>query len=314
MAATPGGRKQQQHRLQQAQTRMAALQQRNAAKRACKRQGRQKLVVSLSDPEAALGRDKEGLYRPLYTVQIMDDLDSPLVLAYGVFAQPNDAGLLPPLLQRAQPLTGRTVQHLVADTAYAGGEDLAVAAAAGLHLYAPVPAGGRTADQQLPQSRFSWLAQEQVYVCPQGHRLSYHRSHPDKRSGTHSVQLHSYRCSPVHCTGCPLQPRCTPCPQRGRTICRSEHEELIEAQRLRMQTEEAKALYRLRRQTVELVNADWKQHRKLRRFSARGLQGVQGQVGLMVLAHNLRTLLSEEPKAAKTDTTSTSANPAEPVA
>ncbi len=64
-----------------------------------------------------------------------------------------------------------------------------------------------------------------------------------------------------------------------------------------METAEAKALYRLRRQTVELVNADWKAHRKLRRFSGRGLARVRCQVGLMVLAHNLLTLLSEEKKA-----------------
>ena len=64
-----------------------------------------------------------------------------------------------------------------------------------------------------------------------------------------------------------------------------------------MATPEGKELYRLRRQTVELVNADWKQHRKLRRFSGRGLARARCQVGLMVLAHNLITLLSEEAKA-----------------
>ena len=64
-----------------------------------------------------------------------------------------------------------------------------------------------------------------------------------------------------------------------------------------METEPAKALYALRRQTVELVNADWKAHRKLRRFSGRGLERVRCQVGLIVLAHNLLTLLAQEKKA-----------------
>jgi hypothetical protein len=52
---------------------------------------------------------------------------------------------------------------------------------------------------------------------------------------------------------------------------------------------------------VELVNAAWKQHRKLRRFSGRGLTRVRCQVGLVVLAHNLATLLSEENKARAAD-------------
>jgi hypothetical protein len=48
-----------------------------------------------------------------------------------------------------------------------------------------------------------------------------------------------------------------------------------------------------------LVNADWKEHRQLRRMSGRGLARARGQVGLIVLAHNLVTLLSEEAKVPK---------------
>src|SRR5207302_1797700 len=135
--------------------------------------------------------------------------------------------------------------------------------------YAPLPKDGSKADKQLPKSSFTWLTLEQVYVCPQGHRLHHEQTSRQKRSGTEALELHSYRCSPEHCVGCPLQPRCTTCPEKGRTISRSEHEGLTEALRARMQTEEAKELYRLRRQTVELVNADMKEHRKLRRFSGR---------------------------------------------
>lgn len=128
--------------------------------------------------------------------------------------------------------------------------------------------------------------------------MSYVSSPRTQRSGTYSLELHSYRCAPTHGVGCPQQ-QCTTCPQTGRTISRSEHEELIEALRTRMQTAAAKALYKLRRQTVELVNADWKQHRQLRRFSARGLKRVRCQIGLLVLAHNLVTLVSEEKKTAE---------------
>ncbi len=66
--------------------------------------------------------------------------------------------------------------------------------------------------------------------------------------------------------------------------------------RERMGSAEAKALYRLRSQSVELVNGDWKEHRKLRRFSGRGLARVRAQVGLVVLAHNLLILQAEEKK------------------
>ena len=296
MAKRPAGRRAPQRRLERARACWGGRQDRNRRKRASKRQAPDKLVVSVADPEAALGRDKEDVYRPLYNVQVVDDLDGPFVLAYEVFAQPNDAGLLGALLERARGLLGHGLRVLLADTAYAGGADLAAAEAAGVTVYAPLPKEAK-APKYLPKSAFAWVAAAQTYTCPQGHRLAYEGPSAQKRSGTEAVVLHRYRCPPGHCGACPRRQGCTPNPAAGRTISRGEHEGLIEALRARMQTDEAKALYRLRRQTVELVNADWKEHRRLRRFSGRGLARARCQVGLVVLAHNLLTLLDEEAKA-----------------
>ena len=55
-----------------------------------------------------------------------------------------------------------------------------------------------------------------------------------------------------------------------------------------MKTEEARAIYKLRSQSVELRFADTKAHRGLRRFSGRGLVRVRIEVGLLVLSHNLK--------------------------
>jgi hypothetical protein len=78
--------------------------------------------------------------------------------------------------------------------------------------------------------------------------------------------------------------------KRGRSVQRSEHEELIQAHRAWMETAEAKAVYRLRGQTVEIVFADVKEHRGLRRFSGRGLARVRTEFALDVLLHNLLVL------------------------
>lgn len=106
LAPTASGRLEQQQRYHQAQKRMGELQMRNRQKRSSKRKLADKIVVSVSDPQAALGRDKEKVYRPLYNVQLVDDLDSPLILSYGVFAQPNDNGTLEPMLARQAQWTG----------------------------------------------------------------------------------------------------------------------------------------------------------------------------------------------------------------
>ena len=121
---------------------------------------RDRLVVSAADPEAAVGLDKEKVLRPLYNVQVLDDLDSPFVLGYEVFAQPNDAGLLGALLRRTRESVGHGLQAVLVDPAYAGGADLRAAAVAGVTVYARPPREAR--GRQLPRSAFTWLAHTRI--------------------------------------------------------------------------------------------------------------------------------------------------------
>jgi hypothetical protein len=289
LAATACGRLEQQQRLQRADERLQELHASNQRKWPSKRKKASAIVVSVSDPASVVGRDKEKVFRPLYNVQIFDDLDSPLILGYGVFAQQNDSGVLGQMLERVKQQVGHALGVALADASYAGGADLAAAERAGVTVYAPVPGDGVKEPKQIPKREFVWAAAEQVYVCPQGHRLELEETWREKRAEG-SVQVWRYRCAAAHCQSCPLQSRCTQTPASGRAVQRLEHEELIEALRARMATVAAKALYRRRGQNVELVNADWKEHRKLRRFSGRGLVRVTAEVGLLVLAHNLVVL------------------------
>jgi hypothetical protein len=69
-----------------------------------------------------------------------------------------------------------------------------------------------------------------------------------------------------------------------------EREELLDALRERMQSDEAKRLYKRRSQTVELNYADLKEHRGLRRFHGQRLRRATIEVGILILAHNLQSL------------------------
>ena len=61
------------HRIEIAAEVLAARIEQNSARRSDKRKDPAKIVVSLSDPEAPLGRDKLKVYRPLYTVQYVKE-------------------------------------------------------------------------------------------------------------------------------------------------------------------------------------------------------------------------------------------------
>lgn len=301
MAKTARGRCRQLRRYQALSAAMERRQEENRQRPAGERKPPEKIRLSPGDPEAPMGRDKMGVFRPLYNVQVIDDLDSPLILAYGTFTQSSDNGTVETMLTRHRFLTGVAQQVSMADSKYTAPADLAVFEKAGVTLYGytqdQVSASRRARGQaspkrQIPKSAFVWLEEEQEYQCPEGHRLSRRATRTKNCAGNQTVSTTIYACAASNCQSCPRRPECTPRGKGGREIQRNEHEKLVEALTARMQTEEAKALYHLRSQTVEHAFADVKQHRNLTRFSGHGLNAAHGEFGLTVLAHNALTVLA----------------------
>jgi len=265
-----------------------------------------------------LGRDKQKVFRPLYDTQVVQDTDSPFVLGYGVFAAATDAGLLPPMLARTRELTGRGLEELLCDGVYARLLGARCCREQGVRLYAPLPppaapqpgpggdgapgpAGGRDGQGRLGKEAFTWLADAHTYRCPQGHLLQLERRcREQRRDGEEQVVVEQYRCQAEHCRGCPLAPRCTTSPERGRTVKRMQGQELLDEVAQRTQGEDGRQRYQKRGQTVELRHADFRAHRGLQRFPGYGLERGRGLIALLVLAHNgLALLWARDAKRAK---------------
>lgn len=301
LAETPRGRCRQLRRYQALSAAMAQRQEEDRQRPASERKPPEKIRLSPGDPEAPLGLDKVRVFRPLYNVQLIDDLDSPLILAYAVFAQSSDNGTVETMLTRHRSLTGVGQQVSLVDSKYTTPADLAIFQKAGVTAYGytqdQVSASRRAPGQasrrrQIPKSEFVWLEGEQEYQCPEGHRLSRRATRTKNCAGNQTVCTTIYACAAGDCQNCSRRPECTPRGKGGREIQRSEHEGLVEELTARMQTPEAKALYHLRSQTVELAFADAKQHRKLTRLSGHGLRAASAEVGLTVLAHNALSVLA----------------------
>jgi transposase len=304
MATTDSGRRRQRATYQQACEEMQKLQVRNQERPASKRKLRGEVRLSVADPAAPLGLDKENVYRPLYNVQVIQDLESPLILAYEVFAQTNDNGTVQTMLDRHRQLTGVLPKQMLADAGYATALEIWVFADAGVELYAPfrenlLTAGKEKTLKQFPKQAFTWLPEEKVYLCPADQRLTARGKEHKRQSVGRQLEVTKYRCDPLNCMACAQQGECTRTPDKGRTVIRSEHDDLIDQLRARMATVEAKCLYGLRKQTIELCYADLKQHRHLRRLNGRGLRRARTQLGLLVLAHNGLTIAKARQTARK---------------
>jgi transposase len=296
LAKTAAGLRAQKHRYAQAGVVLRQRQEANAKRRSSKRKPADKVLVSPADPAAMLARDKEEVFRPLYAVQLLRDLDSPLIFACAVLTQNNDNGVLEPMIERMIESIGVKPHDVLVDSGYVSMQHLAFCAATGITLYGPCQVNDFSAANdkkpqsnqhtELPKSAFTWLAEEQTYRCPEGHQLEFRGRHAQRRAD-HAITLALYTCPPKHCQACPRQSACTGAPHKGRTVSRMENEELLDELRERMRRREAKALYRLRSRTVELNFADLKEHRGLRRFHGRGLKRVTAETGSLMLTHNL---------------------------
>ncbi len=236
MAATPLGRQGQLQRYRRAEVQLADRLAGNQERPKDKRLPCKQVRVSLSDPEAPLGRDKEKVFCPLYTAQFVVAPDSLLILSFDVFAQPTDAGTLPPMLDRTAVVTGRMLDQVDTDAGYCSVLDLQACQARGVQLVAPVQENDFTArkraqagNTQIGKDQFQWLPEEQTYACPKGHRLNYKGCERKPRRDDQTVIQHRYHCPAEHCRSCPLRTSCVRDPEKGRTVKRLEGEELIEA-------------------------------------------------------------------------------------
>jgi transposase len=141
------GRKRVLQRYEAAQQRLAQRLQPYQHKKKLSKKDQQtvkRLKVSLTDPEAALGWDKMGTYRPLYNVPLVQATDAPLTLGWDVLARNNDDGLLKPMMEKTQEQVGHHLDEALVDGAFVSVGEVVWCEKEGITVYAP-PSKAETA-------------------------------------------------------------------------------------------------------------------------------------------------------------------------
>jgi transposase len=347
------------------------------------REALKRLRISPTDPEAALGWDKVGTYRPLYNLLLVQATDASLTLAWEVLGCNNDQGQIRAMMEKLKTQVGHYLKELLVDGGFLNVTDLVWCEQEQIVIYAPpaevAAVSGELAqtmaakveavkaeavktetlraeaakveaaraeaakveaakveatraeavkveaaraeaakveaaraeavraeairanaakaeaakskatkgkEEKLPKSAFRYDGVEQAYYCPQGKRLDPVSRTTEKRRGGLELPLVVYRAAGADCRACPQQAGCTSNPNKGRVVKRYEGEETIERLEQRMQEPAAVRIYKLRGQTVELGNADLKEHRGLRVFRGFGRMRARAQAGLIIIASN----------------------------
>ena len=298
MGKTKRGKKRQRADYKRAQEILKERNQSNARRRKDKRKKSEQVRVAIGDPNAPFGRDKMKVFRPLYNLQTMTDVETDLVFAFSLTPTLSDSGHLVPTINLTTAVTERVLKIVLTDSGYPSGDDLAKCEAMKVLVFAPWNENSFTAEKRakagadgpIRKDEFTWDPTIRGYRCPQGNPLTFRERTTKQKANGDSMPLEIYQADAADCTDCPLKARCVHGNSGARTVRRQPHEDLIDKMRDRMKTPEGKALYRQRGCTVERRFADMKTFRGAEQMSGRTPERAEAQVGLTILAHNLITL------------------------
>ncbi len=130
---------------------------------------------------------------------------------------------------------------------------------------------------------FRYDAMTNTYLCPRSKRLRYDAKY--ERDGTLRIR---YKASAKDCAACSDKAACCPRTGGGRSIERLEPLPEITAFRQKIQTDEAKAIYRTRSQVAEFPNLWIKAKLGVRQFRVRGVAKVRTESLWTALTYDIQ--------------------------
>jgi len=262
-------------RLKEEMARLEALE--------AERQESEDQQISLTDPDArSMATSGRGSGTVGYNVQAAVDTEHHLIVTHEVTNVGNDRSQLSPMAKQTRAVLETDRLDVVADRGYFSSEEILACDQAGITVTLPKPmTSGNKARGRFVKADFRYLADEDLYICPAGERLTYRYRNEEK-----GLRLHRYWTN--RCQDCAIKQDCTT--GKERRITRWEHEEVLEAVQRRL--DENPQAMRQRRETVEHPFGTIKARMGSTHFLMRRLKNVRTEMALSVLAYNLTRVMN----------------------
>jgi len=229
--------------------------------------------VSMTDPDCRIMGQADGGYAPSYNVQISTDAHEKAIVSVSVAQSPADQTLLPSALSHIETTMGRLPDQLVVDAGFTTKEAILASEEKGVDLVGSLSDNTALRKANLRQwgidetfwpERFSYDEENDCYTCPEGKVLAYKDRRIERGKTTFFYKGKD-------CKNCPSKPLCCPRTPKGRTVSRTENDPRVKAFIEKMETPEAKVVYRQRGEVAEFPNAWIKARFGLRQFHLRGI-------------------------------------------
>jgi transposase len=232
--------------------------------------------VSESDPECRIMKQGNGGYAPSYNVQISTDTAAGVIVGVGVTQAAVDYEELVPAVECIENNCGQKPDQMVTDGGYTSRSNIIELDRRGVDYIGSMEDGEeqvvaqmnrRGVDSAFHPGAFRYDAATDIYICPCNKTLRYESK--EQRPGRSNYK---YRANATDCQSCSSKDKC--CPDnavKGRTIVKGVDDPVVSTFKEKMQTKEAKQIYKQRGGVAEFTNAWIKDKIGLRQFCLRGL-------------------------------------------
>jgi transposase len=239
-------------------------------------------VISPTDPCSAWTAKANKRVQFGYGLNYMIDVEHAVIV--DVEATPartyDEVAATRTMIDRTETAFGLKPERITADTAYGTGKLLAWLLDKDITPHIPVWERYEQTDGTFSRVDFTYDAERDIYICPNGRPL--------RTSGTvHDGRVRNYLSHPGDCRVCNLKDRCTRAPFRK--IARDINEEARDHARSLKGTPEFEQSSDERKK-VEMRFAHLKVHHRFERMRLRGLTGARDEFHLAAVVQNLKTL------------------------
>lgn len=253
-----------------------------------KKKKAEEIRVSENEPEARIMKYRDGAFAPSYNAQLSTDQACTVIVGVGLSQAASDSDELESAIERIKHRTGKLPEQLVADGAYGNGYNIHMTRQRGIEFITPASDNEfqlekNGIDKAFSRREFVYDEATNSYRCAADKVLRHITR--EKRGKTFRER---YRANAADCASCHFKKQCCPGAKKGRSVMRSEYQSEVDIHATKMQTEEARVIYKQRGQTAEFPSAWIKQKIGLRRFRVRGLAKAGLELMWACLTYNIQ--------------------------
>jgi len=240
--------------------------------------------ISTSDPDSRQMTIRNNITEVAYNLQTTVDAENNIPIDYKLTMN-NDSKVMGNMLQRAKTILRTNQFTALYDKGYHTGSEFQIADCLGIETIVAIPgAAAQAPNPEYNVANFKYNKLEDYYTCPQNSKLTTNGKWHKAR--TYLFKLYTTKA----CKDCEVKDQCSKA-KCGKAIQRSEHQDLIDKNKQRVQRNQN--YYKRRQAIVEhpygTIKRQWGFNHIM---TKKGIKRASADVGFIMTAYNLRRIIN----------------------